>query len=74
VAGFIVDERISIAVFPLVCSFAMADLREHRICIKFCFKLRRTAAETYEMLKQPFGDNNLDQTQTYDWYKLFKNG
>jgi hypothetical protein len=26
------------------------------------------------MLKQAFGDNSLGQTQTYDWYKRFKNG
>jgi hypothetical protein len=24
----------------------MADLREQRVCIKFCFKLGKTAAET----------------------------
>jgi hypothetical protein len=52
----------------------MADLREQRVCIKFCFKLGTTAAETHQMLKQAFGDNSLGQTQTYDWYKRFKNG
>jgi hypothetical protein len=26
------------------------------------------------MLKQAFGDNSLGQTQSYDWYKHFKNG
>ncbi|PNF22065.1 hypothetical protein B7P43_G09729 [Cryptotermes secundus] len=26
------------------------------------------------MLKKAFGDNSLGQTQTYDWYKRFKNG
>jgi hypothetical protein len=26
------------------------------------------------MLKQVFGDSSLGQTQTYDWYKRFKNG
>lgn len=52
----------------------MADLREQRVCIKFCFKLGKTAAKTHQMLKQAFGDNSLGQTQTYDWYKRFKNG
>jgi hypothetical protein len=41
---------------------------------KFCFKLGKTAAETHKMLKQAFGDNSLGQTQTYDWYKRYKNG
>ncbi|PNF35236.1 hypothetical protein B7P43_G06872 [Cryptotermes secundus] len=52
----------------------MADLREQRVCIKFCFKLGKTAAETHQMLKQAFGDNSLGQTQAYDWYKRFKHG
>jgi len=32
----------------------MADLTEQRICIKFCFKREKPAAETYKMLKRPF--------------------
>ncbi|PNF38978.1 hypothetical protein B7P43_G06608 [Cryptotermes secundus] len=52
----------------------MADLREQRVCIKFCFKLGKTAAETHQMLKQALGENNLGQTQTSNWYKRFKNG
>jgi hypothetical protein len=51
----------------------MADLREQSLCIKFCFKLGKTAVETHQMLKQAFGDS-LGQTQTCDWYKHFKNG
>jgi hypothetical protein len=35
----------------------MADLREQRVCIKFCFKLGKTAAETHGMLNEAFGDN-----------------
>ncbi|PNF35989.1 hypothetical protein B7P43_G02291 [Cryptotermes secundus] len=52
----------------------MADLREQRVCINFCFKLGKTAAETHQMLKQAFGENNLGQTQTSNCYKRFKNG
>jgi hypothetical protein len=26
------------------------------------------------MLKEAFGENALDQTQTYKWFKRFKNG
>jgi hypothetical protein len=64
VVGFIAGEHISIVVFLRVCSFAMADLREQRVCIKFCFKLGKTSIEMHQMLKQAFGDNNLGQTQT----------
>jgi hypothetical protein len=66
VVGFIVGERISTAVFPRVCGFAMGDLREQHVCIKFYFKLGRTTAETLQMLKQASGNNSLGQTQTYD--------
>ncbi|PNF14013.1 hypothetical protein B7P43_G03567 [Cryptotermes secundus] len=52
----------------------MVDLREQHVRIKFCFKLGKTAAETHQMLKQAFGENSLGQTQTYNWYKRFKNG
>jgi len=52
----------------------MADVKEQWICIKFCFKLDKTAAETHRILREAFGDNALRQTQTYEWFKHFKNG
>ena len=33
----------------------MADFREQCACIKFCFKLGKTAIECYEILKTAFG-------------------
>jgi hypothetical protein len=38
----------------------MADFREQRACIKFCFKLGETATESYEMLKTAFGEPKLN--------------
>jgi hypothetical protein len=52
----------------------MTDVKEQRICIKFCFKLSNTAAETHQMLKEAFGDHALGQKQTYEWFKRFKKG
>jgi hypothetical protein len=46
----------------------MADLKEQRICVKFCFALGRTASETHEMLKTAFGDNAMGTTQTFEWF------
>jgi hypothetical protein len=67
-------ENIPIVVFPWVCGLEMADLREKRVCVKLRFKLRKTAAETQQMLKQAFGGKCLGHTQTYGWYDCFKNG
>jgi hypothetical protein len=55
-------------------SFEMADVKGHRVCIKFCFKLGKNATKTHKMLKQVFGEDALGQTQTYDWFNRFKNG
>jgi len=46
----------------------MADVKEQRKCIKFCFKLGKTAADTHKMLKEAFGDNSLGLTLTYEWF------
>jgi hypothetical protein len=52
----------------------MTDVKEQRICLKFCFKLGKTAAETHKMLKEAFGDNALGLTHTCGWFKRFRNG
>ena len=52
----------------------MVDFREQRACIKFCFKLRKTATECYEMLKTAFGGNGMGLSQTFQWFSRFKVG
>jgi hypothetical protein len=52
----------------------MVDVKEQRICIKFCFRLNKTAAETHRMLKEAFGDQALRQAGTFEWFKRFKDG
>ncbi|UYV65522.1 hypothetical protein LAZ67_3004586 [Cordylochernes scorpioides] len=39
-----------------ISNFKMAIFEEQRICIKFCFKLKNSATETYELIKEAFGD------------------
>ena len=47
----------------------MADFREQRACIKFCFKLGKTATEYYEMLKTAFfWKQAMSLSQTYQWF------
>ena len=38
----------------------MADFREQCTCIKFCFKLGKTATECYDMLQAAFGEPKLN--------------
>ena len=52
----------------------MADFKEQRICIKFCFRISKTAEETYEMLTKVFGDNAMSESDTILWYNRFKEG
>jgi len=56
------------------CIIEMADVKEQRICIKFCFKLNKTAVETHRMLKEAFGEQALSQARTFEWFTHFKDG
>jgi hypothetical protein len=68
-----------VAVFftPFSCVSAiveMAGVKDQRICITFCFKLNKTAAETHRMLKEAFGVQASSQARTCEWFKRFKDG
>ena len=52
----------------------MADFREQSTCIKFCFKLGKTATECYEMLKTAFGEQAMGRSQPFQWFSQFKVG
>ena len=47
----------------------MADNKEQRVCVKFCFLLGKSAAETVLMLQEA-----LSKTQVCEWYSCFKGG
>ena len=49
----------------------MVHFREKRACIKFCFKLGKTATECYEMLKTAFGEQVMGRSQTFQWFFWF---
>ncbi|GFX97185.1 FLJ37770-like protein [Trichonephila clavipes] len=52
----------------------MAERTEQQICIKFCFNLGKSCAETIEMLQKAFKDECVGKTQIKEWYGRFKNG
>jgi len=52
----------------------MAEVDEQRVCIKFCVRLGKTGSETFEMLKQAFGDSCMSRSRTFEWFGRFKSG
>jgi len=58
----------------VIAIFTMCESTEQRICIKFCFKLRKTATETYQLLQQAYGEDAMGRTQVFDWFRRFKEG
>jgi len=43
----------------------MCESTEQRICIKFCFKIGKTATETYQLLQQVYGEDAMGRTQVF---------
>ena len=52
----------------------MADFREQRACIKFCFKLGKPATECYEIFKTSFEEQAIGRSQTFQGFARFKAG
>src|SRR5215469_6958247 len=58
----------------VIAIFTMCESTEQRICIKFCFKIGKTATKTYQLLLQAYGENAMGRTQVFDWFRRFKEG
>jgi len=52
----------------------MSESTEQRTCIKFCFKIGKTATETYQLLQQAYGEDAMGRAQVFDWFRRFKEG
>jgi len=52
----------------------MCENTEQRICIKFRFKIGKTATETYQLLQQAYGEDAVGRTQVFDRFRGFKEG
>ena len=50
------------------------DTLEERYYIKFCFKLRKNATETYGMLQTAFRPSCMNRVSVFEWYKRFTEG
>ena len=58
----------------VIAIFTMCESTEQRICIKFCFKIGKTAPETYQLLQQAYSEDPVGRTQVFDWFRRFKEG
>jgi len=52
----------------------MCESSDQRICIKFCFKIGKTATETYQLLQQVYGEDAMGRTQVFGRLHRFKEG
>jgi hypothetical protein len=43
----------------VVIAISVESVKDHRIFVKFCFKVEKTAAETHTMLHEAYGDDAL---------------
>ena len=64
----------SCACVTVFVDFSMADLKQQRVFIVFCFLLGKTAAETVTMLREVFKEEALSQARVYEWVSRFKRG
>jgi hypothetical protein len=65
ISGFVIKS--------ILLSHSLWSLKEQRICVKFCFKVGKTAAETH-MLCEAYDDDASSQTMTYEWFKRLRTG
>ena len=52
----------------------MSDRTEQQICLRFCFRLGKTATEAHETLQKAFKEEAVSRTQVFEWFAQFKRG
>ena len=58
----------------VIAIFMMCESTEHCVCIKFFFKIGKTATETYQLLQQAYGKDAMGCAQVFDWFHRFREG
>ncbi|UYV69931.1 hypothetical protein LAZ67_7001250 [Cordylochernes scorpioides] len=43
---------------------------EQHVCLKFCFRIGKSASESFALLQEAFGENSLKRS-TFEWIKRF---
>ena len=69
----VVGRRSNTCVY-VIAIFTMCESTEQSISFKYCFKIRKTATETYQLLQQTYGEDAMGRTQVFDCFRRFKEG
>ena len=56
-----------------LCASMERTAKQH-YTVKFCFELGKSVSETFEPIKQAYGDDTLSCTRGFEWHKMFKEG
>jgi len=57
-----------------ICDFSMDVKLEQRASIKFCVKLGKSGAETFEMIRHAYGNEAMSRARCFEWNARFKRG
>jgi hypothetical protein len=60
--------------FNFLFRFVLDGKIEQHVCIKFCVKFGKSSTETFEMLREAFGEHSLRWTAVFEWHSCFKAG
>jgi len=55
-----------------ICDFSTDMKLEQRANIKFCVKLRKSGAETFEMIRHAYGNEVMSRARCFEWHARFK--
>jgi len=73
-AQLAVEGRGSNTCVYVIAIFTRCDSIKQCTSTKFCFKIGKTATETYQLLQQAYGEDVTGCTQVFDWFRRFKEG
>jgi len=57
-----------------ICDFSMDVKLEQRANIKFCVKLGKSGAETFDMIRCVYGNEAMSRARCFEWHARFKRG
>jgi len=57
-----------------ISDFCMDVILEQRANVKFCVKLGKSGAETFEMIRRAYGNEAMSRARCYKWHARFKRG